>query len=95
MAKEIVWSQRARSDLRDIYDYISKDSEVYAFNVVSRIINVVENILSFPFFGRSVPEFDIENLRERLSGNYPIVYRIGNSQKIEIVTIHHSSRILK
>nr|WP_240631099.1 type II toxin-antitoxin system RelE/ParE family toxin [Leptospira kmetyi] len=70
---------------------MSKDSEVYAFNVVSRIINVVENILSFPFFGRSLPEFDIENLRERLSGNY----RIGNSQKIEIVTIHHSSRILK
>ncbi|PJZ29449.1 type II toxin-antitoxin system RelE/ParE family toxin [Leptospira kmetyi] len=91
MAKGIVWSQRARSDLRDIYDYISKDSEVYAFNVVSRIINVVENILSFPFFGRSLPEFDIENLRERLSGNY----RIGNLQKIEIVTIHHSSRILK
>lgn len=95
MAKEIVWSQRARSDLRDIYDYISKDSEVYAFNVVSRIVNVVENIPSFPFLGRSVPEFDIENLRERLSGNYPIVYRIGNSQKIEIFTIHHSSRILK
>ncbi|EQA53558.1 type II toxin-antitoxin system RelE/ParE family toxin [Leptospira kmetyi] len=95
MAKEIVWSQRARSDLRDIYDYISKDSEVYAFNVVSRIINVVENIPSFPFFGRSVPEFNIENLRERLSGNYPIVYGIGNLQKIEIVTIHHSSRILK
>ncbi len=45
--------------------------------------------------GRVVPEFNIENLRERLSGNYRIVHRVGNSQNIEIVTIHHSARLLK
>ncbi|MCR1795733.1 type II toxin-antitoxin system RelE/ParE family toxin [Leptospira sp. WS58.C1] len=95
MAKEIIWSLRAKSDLQDIYDYIAKDSEVYALNVVNKIIDVVENIPGFPLMGRVVPEFNIENLRERLSGNYRIVYRISNSQNIEIVTIHHSARLLK
>jgi toxin ParE1/3/4 len=44
--------------------------------------------------GRVVPEFNIENLRERISGNYRVVYRINKSQNIEIVTIHHSARLL-
>ncbi|MEI7015030.1 type II toxin-antitoxin system RelE/ParE family toxin [Leptospira licerasiae] len=95
MAKEIIWSLRAKSDLQDIYDYIAKDSEIYALNVINKIIDVVENVPTFPLMGRVVPEFNIENLRERLSGNYRIVYRINNSQNIEIVTIHHSARLLK
>ncbi|EQA35496.1 addiction module toxin, RelE/StbE family [Leptospira inadai serovar Lyme str. 10] len=95
MAKEITWSHRAKSDLQDIYDYISKDSEVYALSVVNKIIDIVENIPIFPLMGRIVPEFNIENLRERLSGNYRIVYKVSNSRNIEIVTIHHSARLLK
>ncbi|WP_036042590.1 type II toxin-antitoxin system mRNA interferase toxin, RelE/StbE family [Leptospira alstonii] len=94
MAKEIVWSLRAKSDLQDIYDYITKDSEIYALNVINRIINTVEKIPSFPLMGRVVPEFNIENLRERISGNYRIVYRVNKFLNIEIVTIHHSARLL-
>ncbi|MBM9499228.1 type II toxin-antitoxin system RelE/ParE family toxin [Leptospira sp. 201903071] len=94
MAKEIVWSLRAKSDLHDIYDYITKDSEVYALNVINRIVDAVENIPLFPLMGRVVPEFNIENLRERISGNYRIVYRINKLHNIEIVTIHHSARLL-
>ncbi|EKO08799.1 toxin-antitoxin system, toxin component, RelE family [Leptospira interrogans str. C10069] len=44
--------------------------------------------------GRVVPEFNIENLRERISGNYRIVYRVNKFHNIEIVTIHHSARLL-
>ncbi|MBM9578659.1 type II toxin-antitoxin system RelE/ParE family toxin [Leptospira sp. 201903070] len=94
MAQEIVWSLRAKSDLQDIYDYITKDSEIYALNVINRIIDTIENIPSFPLMGRVVPEFNIENLRERISGNYRIVYRLNKFQNIEIVTIHHSARLL-
>ncbi|WP_232421937.1 type II toxin-antitoxin system RelE/ParE family toxin [Leptospira kirschneri] len=59
MAKEIVWSLRARSDIQDIYDYITKDSEIYALNVINRIIETVESIPSFPLIGRIVPELKI------------------------------------
>lgn len=45
--------------------------------------------------GRIVPEFGLENLRERISGNYRLLYRISPSQAIEIITIHHSSRLLQ
>jgi addiction module RelE/StbE family toxin len=94
MAKEIIWSLRAKADLQDIYDYITKDSDIYALSVINRIISAIENIPQFPLLGRVVPEFNIENLRERISGNYRIVYRINKSQNIEIVTIHHSARLL-
>ncbi|MCG6154131.1 type II toxin-antitoxin system RelE/ParE family toxin [Leptospira bandrabouensis] len=95
MAKEIIWSLRAKADLQDIHDYINKDSEIYALSVIKRIISTIENIPQFPLLGRVVPEFNIENLRERISGNYRVVYRINKFQNIEIVTIHHSARLLK
>ncbi|MCW7494705.1 type II toxin-antitoxin system RelE/ParE family toxin [Leptospira sp. 2 VSF19] len=95
MAKEIIWSLRANADLQDIHDYINKDSEIYALSVIKQIISTIENIPQFPLLGRVVPEFNIENLRERISGNYRVVYRINKSQNIEIVTIHHSARLLK
>lgn len=34
---KIVWTEQAVSDLKDIHDYISKDSKRYAENQIRRI----------------------------------------------------------
>ena len=91
---EIIWTEYAMEDLKLIHEYISKDSQVYADRQVDKIIKRVDQISSFPKSGRVVPEFDIEDLRELIEGNYRIIYQI-TSDKIAIVRIHHAARQFK
>jgi toxin ParE1/3/4 len=93
MAYKIKWSPRAVSSLEDICDFIAKDSEYYAALFAKRIIVIVNKIKSHPKLGRVVPEYNDENLREKIYGNYRIVYRIGKSA-IEIVAICHGAKPL-
>jgi len=72
----ILWTEPAIEDLRNLYGYIARDSEVYASSFVQRIILAVDKLTDFPRLGRSVPEADQETIRELLYQNYRIIYRI-------------------
>lgn len=50
-------------------------------------------IPTFPKAGRVVPEYNQENIRERIFQNYRIVYRL-KPEMIEIVAVVHSVRLL-
>ena len=91
---KIVWTEIALEDLRDVHEYISKDSVRYADRFVEKIINRVTQLEHFPKSGRIVPEFDSDGIRELIEGNYRIVYKISPEQA-SIVRIHHAARRLK
>jgi addiction module RelE/StbE family toxin len=91
MAK-IVWTDLSVFDLKEIFDYISKDSKRYAENQVKRIKEKTSILKTRPKTGRVVPELEIKEIREIIEGNYRIVYRVLNDEVVEILTIHHSSR---
>lgn len=93
MAK-IVWTSNALTDLSEIGEYIETDSPKYAELTVSKLYHKVELLLTHPRVGRIVPEMEQENLRELIEGNNRIIYEII-SNNIFILTVHHSSRILK
>ena|SRR5438445_2151443 len=76
MAHRVVWSRRAVQDLEAIAEYIAQDSPAYATGVVRTIINQTKVLSRFPRFGRKVPEFDDENIRELLAYSYRVIYRI-------------------
>ena len=44
--------------------------------------------------GKMVLDFNDEKIRELIRGNYRIVYKIINSTRIDILTVHHTSRLL-
>jgi addiction module RelE/StbE family toxin len=90
----INWTFQAKNDLKDIADYISKDSVLYAKRQVLKIRNLTDILKSQNYSGRMVSEFQNENIKEILEGNYRIIYRIVNKNRIDILTIHHSSRDL-
>jgi plasmid stabilization system protein ParE len=94
MAVKIRWSPTAIIHFEEIYNYISRDSEKYASIFVKKVMAIVKSIPDFPKAGRVVPEYDDENLREKMLGNYRIVYRI-KKDAFEIVTISSGSRLLK
>ncbi len=91
MAK-IVWTDLSVFDLKEIFDYIAKDSKRYAENQVRRIKSKTVILKLEPELGRVVPELEINEIRELIEGNYRIVYRILNKDLVEILTIHHSAR---
>ena len=93
MAK-IIWTELALEDLKNIHNYIAKDSLVYANRVIEKIILRIDQLKSFPKSGRAVPEINNDSIRELIHGNYRIIYKVS-IQKIIIVTIHHSARIIK
>lgn len=94
MALKIKWSPRAASNLEEICDYITKDSEYYAILFAKKVIAIVRAIPQFPKSGRIVPEYDDENLREKIYEGYRIVYRL-KPDLVEIVAICHGAKPLE
>jgi addiction module RelE/StbE family toxin len=93
MAK-IIWSELALEDLKNIHEYISKDSLIYANRVIKKIILRIEQLEKFPRSGRVVPELNNISIRELIQYNYRIIYKVA-SQKVYIVSIHHSAKMIK
>ena len=89
------WTIQAMTDLKDIADYISKDSKVYAKRQVLKIKNSTMILKTNILVGRKVPEIQDEKIREIFEGNYRVVYRIVSEHQIDILTIHHCARDLK
>ena len=91
---EINWTDFAIENLNDIGDYIEKDSFRYAKIVVNSLFDSTEILEQHPLIGRIVPEFENNNIRELIRGSYRIIYKILNEKRIDILTIHHSARLL-
>lgn len=90
---KIVWSDLAIDDLKNIHEYIAKDSKTYANKLITKLISRVDQLESFPISGRIVPEFNSDEIRELIEGNYRIIYKL-NEEFIGVVRVHHSSKQL-
>lgn len=93
MARKIIWSPYAVQCLDDICTYIKRDSYRYATLFAQRVVAAIELIVEFPESGRIVPEYNNSALREKILGDYRIVYRLRENA-VEIVVISHGSRLL-
>lgn len=60
----VKWTTPAKLDLKDIHDYIARDSKYYAQKVAQEIIEKSELLQQFPELGRIVPEISDTNIRE-------------------------------
>jgi len=93
MVEGIIWTQKALYDLRTIFNYIVKDSKLYADRTIRTIILKAGSIKRFPLAGRTVLEFEDETIREVFYKQYRIIYKLEGSL-IYIVRIYHSARLL-
>jgi addiction module RelE/StbE family toxin len=93
---EIVWTPKALADLREIHDYIARDSRRYAQIQVERLQDSVLKLSRFPESGRAVPEFPSGAWREVLSGNYRLIYRADPPERrILILAVVHGRQLLR
>lgn len=93
---EIKWTEKASSNLQAIFDFISRDSKIYAARYVKALIIATNKLETMPRSGRMVPEFENPELREVIYRAYRIVYRIvGEVEDIEILSVVHGARDMK
>ena len=90
----INWTLQAKDDLKNIADYISKDSVIYAKRQVIKIRKRTEILKTQIRSGKIVPEIEDPDIRELIEGNYRIIYKIISKNRIDILTVHHSARDL-
>ena len=91
---EVNWTENAINDLNDIGDYIAKDSIKYSEITVEKLFNSTDILETNPLAGKVVIEFEDEDLRELIRGNYRIVYYLVNDFLIDILTVQHCSMLL-
>lgn len=91
---EINWTFQAIQDLENIASYISSDSPRYAGIQINRFREKVKLLKFNPQIGRIVPEINNSKIHEIFSGNYRIIYQIISKNRVDILTIHHSAKLL-
>lgn len=89
----IKWSEQSSYDLKNIGEFIAKDSEKYAVLTVRKIRLTAKLLKVYPFLGRIVPEIGISEIRELIIGNYRLIYKISPDQ-VSIITVHNSSKLI-
>ncbi len=85
----VVWTQGAREDLQNIFEYIAEDQVSAAHSVTERIVNAAEHLTSFPLLGRSLGPVA---LRELVVRSLPYVIRYSvEGEYILITRVRHGA----
>lgn len=88
---KIVWTRKAVSDLKSIFNFISTDSRIYARQWIDKLVARVDQLSEFPKSGRIIPEKNDPSFREIIEGNYRIFYKLQKGSVI-ILRVHSSYR---
>ena len=91
--RRVLWSETAKKDIQNIYDYIAEDSIFYADKFADELIEKADNIALFPNAGRIVPEIGKEEIREVFYQSYRVMYQITDKY-ISITQVSHMAQNL-
>ena len=95
MGQEVIWLPEAADDLEAIVAYIARDSPTYAANFAARILSTTADLPRFPKLGRRVTQWNRASLRERIVGNYRVIYQILPDRILILAVIHGARRLPK
>ncbi len=88
---KVIWSPAALEDIKDIHDYIAKDSVDRAALFIERLIEATDRLTEFPYSGRVISEINKDACREIIFGAYRIMYDII-PDAVRIASVIHSAR---
>jgi toxin ParE1/3/4 len=91
---DVVWSNIAENDLKNIVEYIADDSPANAIKIFKRIKDRANSLYTFPERGRIVPELRDQGIlqyRELIISPWRILYRIAE-KKVLVLSVLDSRR---
>lgn len=89
---QINWTDDAKLDLKNIYEFISKESEYYAELTVFKLIDKTELLNNNVNIDKVIKEKQNPFFRELLYKKYRIMYKVLGHRQVDILNIFHSSR---
>ena len=89
----VIWTPRARADLKAIHDYIANDSPLNAKKIVQGMTNKAETLMNLPNLGKVTPEMQNLLIREISAYSWRIIYH-QRQDNIFVLTVVHKSRQL-
>jgi plasmid stabilization system protein ParE len=90
---KVLWTDAAVAQLRAIHDYVAQTSPEYARRIIDRLTKRSIQIAAFPFSGRMVQEYELNEVREVIEISYRIIYLIKKDEdQVEVLAVIHSSR---
>lgn len=90
----VIWTPRARADLKAIYQHIYKDSPFNAKSVTEKILAKTASLVDFPGTHKLVPESQHQDIHEISVSAWRIIYHPRESN-IHIITIVHKRQRLQ
>ncbi len=91
---EIIWTDVAENDLKDIIEYIYIDNHKNALTVLKNVKQSASNLYTLPERGRIVPELQEQGIlqyRELIIPPWRLIYRI-DERKIYVLSVIDSRR---
>jgi len=91
----VEWSDRALEHLREVYDWIARDSPRYARRMIETIERAADRLERFPESDRILPELPRGPYRDLVVGQYRVVYRYEREEDVAtVVAVVHGRRRL-
>ena len=87
-ARVVIWTPRARADLKAIHDYIAKDSRQNAQRVVREILRRADELAEPPRLRHVVPEVNDPQLREIPVYSWRVIYYLREDTEFVVTVIH-------
>lgn len=91
---DVRWTPQAQADLRAIRAFLARESPRYAEVLEDELLAATLRLGTFPRSGRVVPEVGDGAMREVLYRGYRVVYVVADDERVDILTVFHSSRTL-
>ena len=90
----VIVSKSAKSDLREIIKFISKENPMNALKILKKIEDRIISLNHFPERGAYVPEllkYNIKDYRQLIESPWKIIYKI-NGDIVDVLIIIDSRR---
>lgn len=88
---KLYWTETAKQDLQSIRLYLAADSPNAAKQWIDRLRERARSATQSPLAGRVVPEFQRDDIRELIEGNYRIVYQVFKDRLV-VLTVFEGHR---
>lgn len=93
MEFDIIWSIRARAELKAIHDYIAADNPKAAERVCDAIYKRVAVLRGAPRLAQVYDCDSSDEVRHTVSGKYRIFFSINESEhRVEVLCVWHGAR---
>ena len=85
---KVIWTEKCLQRIEEICEYIELDSVSSSNKFAIEIFSKEELIRRNPRIGKIVPDYEIEEYRQIIVGNYRLVYQFDEIS-IQMITVRH------